>query len=109
MELDKDTQQKIQELQGFEQTIQQLLIQKQAFQLELTETENAISEISKSKDDIFKMTGNIMIKVEKKTVEKDLKKKQELLSLRLKSIEKQESELSKEVEKIREEVMKKIK
>jgi len=109
MEMDKETQQKIQELQGFEQTMQQLLMQKQAFQMESTETENALGEVSKSKDDIFKMTGNIMVKVEKKTVEEDLKKKQELLTLRLKSIEKQESELTKEVEKIREEVMKKIK
>lgn len=107
--MDKETQQKIQELQGFEQTMQQLLMQKQAFQMESTETENALGEVSKSKDDIFKMTGNIMVKVEKKTVEEDLKKKQELLTLRLKSIEKQESELTKEVEKIREEVMKKIK
>ena len=41
--------------------------------------------------------------------EKELKKKQELLSLRLKSIETQEKDLSKQAEDLKKEVMKKIK
>ena len=109
MNLDKETQEKIHELQSYEQNLSSLLMQKQAFQMELSETENALEEISKSKDDIFKLLGNIMIKTNKSDVEKELKQKQELLALRLKSIEKQENELTKEAEELREEVMKKIK
>lgn len=109
MELDKETQQKIQELQSYEQTLQALLMQKQAFQIELNESENALSEISKSKEDVFKIVGNIMIKSDKESVEKELKQKKDLLSLRLKSIEKQESDLTKELDTLKEEVMKKIK
>ena len=56
--MDQETQQKIQELQGMEQNLNNLVMQKQAFQMELTETENALSEISKSKDDVFKLVGN---------------------------------------------------
>ncbi len=109
MELDKQTQEKIQELQGYEQNIHGLLMQKQAFQMELTETDNALSEITKSTDDIFKLVGNIMIKTAKKPIEDDLKKKKDLLSLRLKSIETQESDLTKQAEELKKEVMKKIK
>lgn len=109
MNIDKETQEKIQELQNFEQTLSSLLMQKQAFQMELSETENALSEIVKSKDDIYKLVGNIMIKTDKSGVEKELKQKQELLALRLKSLEKQETDLSKKAEELREEVMKKIK
>lgn len=109
MDIDKQTQEKIQQLQSLEQTTHALLMQKQAFQIELTETDNALTEITKTKDDVFKLVGNIMIKTDKKETEKELKKKQELLSLRLKSIETQEAELEKQVEELREEVMKKIK
>jgi len=109
MDIDKETQQKIKQLQIFEQNFQAILMQKQAFQMELTETENALTEIAKSKDDIYKMIGQIMIKTDKNKVESELKRKQELLSLRLKTFEKQESELTKQLEDLRKEIMKKIK
>ncbi|VVB78489.1 Prefoldin subunit beta [uncultured archaeon] len=109
MDIDKETQEKIQELQVYEQNLHGILMQKQAFQMELTETENALSEISEAKEDIFKLIGNIMIKTSKEKTEKELKQKKDLLSLRLKSIEKQESQLSEQLEKLKEEVMKKIK
>jgi len=109
MEFDKETQEKIRQLQSFEQTLQGLMMQRQAFQMELNETENALDEIVKSKDDVFKLVGNIMIKSDKKKIEEELKKKQGLLALRLKSIDSQESELSKQAEELKEEVMKKMK
>jgi prefoldin beta subunit len=108
MEMDQETQQKIQELQGMEQNLNNLVMQKQAFQMELTETENALSEISKSKDDVFKLVGNIMIKADKKKTEDDLTKKKDLLSLRLKSIDSEEKNLSDNAEALKKEVMAKI-
>jgi len=109
MDIDKETQEKIRELQSFEQTLHSLLLQKQAFQMELNETENALSEISKTKGDIFKMVGSIMIKTDKDSVEKNLNRKKELLTIRLKSIENQEKNLESDSEKLKEEVMKKLK
>jgi len=109
MEIDNETKEKIQEMQMYEQNFQNLMVQKQAFQIEFSETENALSEISKSKDEVFKMIGQIIIKTDKEKVEKELKQKKDLLSLRLKSIEKQESELTKEIEELKEDVMKRIK
>ena len=109
MNIDKETQEKIQELQGYEQSLHALLIQKQAFQLELSETENALNEITSSEEDIFKLIGNIIVKSDKKKTQEELKRKKDLLSLRLKSIESQEKEISKKAEELKKEVMKKIK
>jgi prefoldin beta subunit len=107
-ELDNQTQENIQTLRSYEQIVHNLLMQKQAFQIELNETESALSEIIDAENDIFKLIGNIMIKTDKKQTESELKKKQELLKLRLKSIESQELQLEKQIEKLREEIMKKI-
>ena len=109
MDIDEETQQKIKQLQMFEQNFQTILMQKQAFQIELTETENALSEIVKSNGDVYKMIGQIMIKSDKEKIKEELTKKQELLSLRLKTFEKQESELTGQLEGLRKEVMAKIK
>ena len=104
MTLDKDTQVKVQSLQFYEQNYQSLLMQKQAFQLESNETENALKEISESKGEIYKVFGRIMVQSDRSNLEKDLLKRKELINLRLKSIEKQAEELSKSIEKLRKEI-----
>lgn len=108
MNIDKETQEQIQELQTNEQIFQQLLMQKQAFQLESNETENSLVELAKSKGDVFKIIGQIIFKAEKKELEEELKKKQKLISLRLESIEKQLASLETSTEELRNEIMKKI-
>lgn len=106
--INQETQEKIQQIQMLEQNLQNLLLQQQAFQLELNETENALSEVSKTKEDIYKLIGQVMLKTSKQEIEQELKKKQDILSLRMKSMEKQSEHLRKESEKLREEVVKKI-
>jgi prefoldin beta subunit len=109
METNKKTQEKIQELQIIEQNLRGLIVQKQTFEMDLYETENAINEILSSKEDIYKMIGNIMIKTDKKKTAEDLKKKKDILSLRIKSINYEEKNLNSKVEEIKKELMEKIK
>lgn len=109
MKIDKETESQIQELQLLEQNLQNLLMQKQAFEMELNETENALNEIQKTKDEVYKIVGQVMLKSSKESIEKELKQKKELIALRLKSIEKQETSLSQHLEKLREQVVKKLK
>ena len=109
MKLDKQTQEELQELQILEQNLQNILLQQQAFQLELNETEFAIEEIAKSSDDVYKIVGNIMIKSKKDDLKKELDEKIKLLNLRLKSIEKQEHLLREKAEKLKQELEKKLK
>ena len=105
----KEDTQKIQEMQIAEQSIQNLLVQKQVFQLELAETNNALEELKKSEGDAFKIVGNLMIKSNKTDLEKELTRKKDLINLRIKSLEKQEKNLGELLTKTRTEVMKKLK
>ncbi len=108
-EIDKETAKQIQELQIAEQSMQTLLMQKQAFMLEAGETDNALEELKKSGDEVYKITGQIMIKSKKGEIEKELKHKKEILELRIKSIEKQEEIMKEQMTKKRDEVIRKLK
>jgi len=107
--MDKETENQIKELQVLEQNLQSILMQKQAFQMELSETENALEELSKANDETFKIVGNIMIKYSKENLSKDLKQKKDLLAMRLKSLDTQENSIGQKVESLRETVLSKIK
>ena len=73
--------------------------------MELSETQSALNEIRGSKDDVYKIIGQMMIKSEKKKILEELENKEKIISLRLSSIEKQEDSMMEKMEKIREEVI----
>lgn len=102
MRADEELQEKIQELQITEQNLQNLSMQKQAFQIELSETDSAIEETQKSADEIYRIVGQIMIRGKKAEILKELGEKKDFLALRMKSIEKQENFLREKSEKLRE-------
>ena len=97
-------EQKLQEMQILEQGLQSILMQKQAFEMELAETSAALVEIGRSKENVYKMIGQLMIKKEKKEVEEELKNKEKMLKLRLENLGKQEADLSEKSDKLRGEV-----
>ncbi len=97
---------KLQEMQMLEQGIQNILLQKQAFQMEFSETMSALKEIESSEGDIFKIVGQLMVKTEKSKIKEDLSNKEKLLELRLKTFDKQEKSLTDQLEKIRDEIIK---
>ena len=109
MKLDKDTEQKIAQLQMFEQNLQNFFIQRQTFQNQNAEIENALKELNDLKEDnAFKLVGNIMLKKKKKDLVEDLKSRKEVLELRIKNIEKQENKIKEKSKEIRDEVMKEL-
>ena len=100
-----DQNKKIQEMQILEQNLQNLLMQKQAFQLEVSETTAALAELEKSGEEVYKIIGQLMVKTEKEDVKKELEGKKKILDLRNKTISKQEEALTEQLEKVREELM----
>ncbi|MFA5992180.1 MAG: prefoldin subunit beta [Candidatus Pacearchaeota archaeon] len=108
MNIDAETNQKIQNLQGLEHNFQALMMQKQTFQVEFNELETALAEVEKTKDDVFKVLGQVMIKADKNSLKTELKEKKDLLEIRLKSIEKQELSMREEVERLRGEIVEKL-
>ena len=105
-ELNKETREDIAQLQAMEQRLQSLMMQKQSFQGQLLELENAIGETKDLKGDAFKIIGPIMITAKIDDIKKDLKEKKEMFDLRLKSIDKQEKKIKDEASKLQEKVMK---
>jgi prefoldin beta subunit len=107
--LDQDTQIKIQEMQYIEQNLQQILMQKQAFNLEQNETTHALEELKNADNEVFKIVGNqIIVKSTKENLTKDLTQKKELIELRLKNLDKQEKDFSDKINSLRDEVLKAI-
>jgi prefoldin beta subunit len=98
-------QEKFQEFQVLEQTLQNLLLQKQGFQMELSETSSALKEIENSGDEVYKIVGQLMIKTDKEKIKSELSDKNRILELRMNSLGKQEESLMGKIEKLREEIV----
>lgn len=103
----KETEEKINQLQNIEQNINTLIAQKQQFQSQNLEIENALSQIEKT-DRVFRIIGNIMVESTKEEAKKDLDEKKEVLQLRLKTIEKQEEKLRQKATELQQEVLKEM-
>ena len=108
MEVSKETEQKIGQLQMFEQSLQNFLGQKQQFQAQLVEIESALSELENT-DKAYKIVGNIMVESNKDELKADLQSKREVLELRIKTMEKQESQVREKTSRLQSEILKKIK
>lgn len=103
----KEQENKIQEMQMLEQNLQNMLFQKQAFQMELSENKSALEEIEKTSDDVFRIVGQLMIKTDRKKILEELSNKEKILSMRMKAIEKQESSMIERLESLKEEIIEK--
>ncbi len=109
MSSEKETEKIIQELQIFEHNLHNLLLQKQAFQLELNETLNASEEVKKTRDEIYKVADNFMIRADKEAVLKELEEKEKVFKLRITTIEKQERLLEVKIKELQDEAKKILK
>ena len=108
MEVSLETEQKISQLQMFEQSLQSFLGQKQQFQMRLSEVESALSELENTKK-AYKIVGNIMVESDKAELKADLDSKKEVLELRIKTMEKQETQVREKASKLQEEILTKMK
>ena len=104
MKIDEQTGKKIHELQILEQNLQNLLMQKQTIQIELNEAANAISDLKKSGEEVYKIVGGLMVRSDKVSLLSELEEKKKLFELRISSIEKQEKIFDAEAEKFKKEL-----
>jgi prefoldin beta subunit len=76
-----------------QQNLQAVLMQKQQVELELAEAEKALEELDKASDSeaIYKYAGNLLIKVTKVEMVKELTEKKELANTRKIVLAKQET------------------
>ena len=74
-----------------QQRLQLFTAQKQQFQMQMIEVENALTEIEKTKNSVYRLVGEILIEKPAEEVKKELKEKKEELDLRIKTLDKQEA------------------
>jgi prefoldin beta subunit len=93
--LPPQVQERLLRLQQLQQTLQSVLAQKQQVEIELTEIEQALSELQKMTDDavIYKAIGSLLVKAEKAKITIDLNERKELLNTRATVLGKQEERL----------------
>jgi len=98
---------KIQQLTMLEQNLNAIISQKQQFNKQFLDIENALSELT-NQDEAYEIVGNVMIKKSSKDISKNLNEKKELIKIRLSTLTKQESDLKSQVAELQEEVMKNL-
>ena len=99
----------IQELQLLEQNLQNSLQQKQRFQTELIEIENALTELKETKTKPYKVINGVMFQTDLEDLKKELNSKKEIIDLRIKSIDTQEKKLKTKADSLQKEVLKEMK
>lgn len=107
-EIEKTTEAKIQQLQMIEQSLTNLLMQRQQFQSQLIEIESALAELEKTQK-VFKIIGNIMVDSKKEDIKKDLIIKKETYDIRIKNLQKQEDNIKEKAKLIQSQVLNEMK
>ena len=97
--LPPQVQQRLLRLQQLQQTLQAVLTQKQQLELELSEVEQALSELEKLTDAavIYKSIGSLLVKSKKTKVTTELNERRDLLNMRINVLGKQEERLRSQV------------
>ncbi|MEM3221961.1 MAG: prefoldin subunit beta, partial [Saccharolobus sp.] len=80
--------------------LDRLLLEKSTIENELREINRVLDELATLNTDatIYKIVGNLLIKSDKASIEKELNDRKELLELRSRTYQKQESILRKQLE-----------
>ncbi len=105
----EQTQQLLNQAQIYQQQMQGILVQKETLNLQLIEIKRALEELEKSKEsEVYKISGPILIKTGKAGAKEDLKDKQELIDLRVKTLEKGEKRIKERFEEIKNKIEKTV-
>src|SRR4030042_764939 len=100
--LPPQVQERLLRLQQLQQTLQSIMAQKQQVTLELSETNQASTEVEKLTDDavIYKATGSLMIKAEKTKIITELAERKDLLNTRVTILGKQEERVRSQLKEL---------
>jgi len=100
--LPPEVQQQAIKYQQIQSQLNQLIAEKSVLEQELREVDRALEVLKNVPDntDIYKLAGHLLIKVTKENAEKELNERKELLELRIKTLNRQESLLRQQLSEI---------
>lgn len=96
----QNTEAILREVKLLEHTLQQTLAQKQSLQFEINEITTALQELEKTKDEVYRIMGNIMMQASKEKLQKELSERKKSLELHIKAFEKQEKITEEKLQKL---------
>jgi len=102
------SKEELQQLQMMEQNLQQFSVQKQQYEGELRDTENALNELTKT-DESFKIIGNVLVKMKQEDLSAELEEKKVMLSKRVETLASQEEKLRSNMKLLQDKVMNSMK
>ena len=108
MDIPEETKEKVTQLQTMEQNLHSFHTQKQTFQTQLLEIDNALKELDTADGPVYKIVGTVMLASKKETLKKDLEDRKNTLNIRIQSLEKQETAIRNKAEKLQAEVIKEM-
>lgn len=97
-------EEKLNHLNLMEQSLQQVMAQRQSFQGQLLEMENAITELKTTKE-CYKLVGNILVKKNSDDLLKELNEEKNDIDKKISVLQTQENQMKDRTEKLRSELM----
>jgi prefoldin beta subunit len=110
VELPPQIQEQLVRLQQLQQTLQSVVTQKQQLELELNETDKALTELEKSTDEtpVYKSVGSILVKSNRLGLISELKERKELLNTRVTVLGKQEERTRERLKEVQEKLQERL-
>jgi prefoldin beta subunit len=92
--------------QDLQDKLQRLLAERSVIDSELKEINRVLQELGGIPQDatVYKIVGNLLVKVDKQTVEKELNDRKEILELRSRTYQKQEATFRTELENLQKKI-----
>ena len=110
VELPPQIQEQLARLQQLQQTLQAVTSQKQQLEIEVAETERAVSELGKLVDEsvVYKSVGSLLLRSDKQTLLSELKERKELLGTRITVLGRQEDRTKERIKELQEKLQERL-
>jgi prefoldin beta subunit len=109
-QLPPQVQERLQRLQNLQNTLQQLLVQKQRIEIEIMESDKALKTLKEttSESKVYKSVGAVLVEKPRDDVIKELEDRREFLDMRMKVIVKQEDKTREKMTGLQETLQKEL-
>jgi prefoldin beta subunit len=109
-ELPPQVQEELVRLQQLQQTLQAVVSQKQQLEMDMTETDRAVTELEKvtGETPVYKSVGSILVKADKEVLLAELKERKELLNTRVTVLGRQEERTRERLKDIQQKLQEKL-
>ncbi len=109
-QLPPQVQERIQRLQQLQNTMQQLLLQKQRIEMEMVESDKALEVLEETQGNskVYKSVGAVLVEKDRDTVVKELKERREFLDMRAKVLKKQEDKTKEKITTLQDTLQKEL-